>query len=118
MQDRLFELEDCIALNMHGCCDETYTQGMSPQVSWDDSMSSYNAVELRNLFARHGDVQEVICRPTKKKKGSALVVMGDVQVRTLYKCQKTWQLTWRQSHRRPGMRCALRASYWIFPKLS
>jgi hypothetical protein len=52
------------------------------QVSWDDSISKYTAEKLRGIFAKHGGVQDVIPRPVKKKsKGSALVVMADLQVR-------------------------------------
>ncbi len=32
------------------------------------------------MFAAHGDVEDVISRPVKKKRGSALVVMADMEV--------------------------------------
>jgi len=52
-------------------------------VSWDDSISTYPAEELRDLFTKHGEVQDVIPRPLKKKtKGSALIVMAALEVHT------------------------------------
>jgi len=50
------------------------------KVSWDDSISTYPAEELRDLFTKHGEVQDVIPRPLKKKtKGSALIVMAALE---------------------------------------
>ncbi len=54
------------------------------QASWDSDISTYSEAELRSMFSRHGIVQEVVPRPAKKKnKGSALVVMEDIEVGAL-----------------------------------
>ena len=51
------------------------------QASWDAEISIYSEAELRDIFSKHGAVEEVIPRPAKKQnKGSALVVMKDLEV--------------------------------------
>lgn len=51
------------------------------QASWDEGVSSYTEQELQGIFRAHGEVQEAILRPVKKKnKGSAIIIMRDGQV--------------------------------------
>lgn len=51
------------------------------QVSWDADISTYEEAELSDIFSKYGAVEEVIPRMAKKKsKGSAIVVMKDVEV--------------------------------------
>ena len=46
------------------------------KVSWTRPGHEYTADELRTIFSVHGEVEDVVAREGKKRKGSALVVMG------------------------------------------
>lgn len=48
------------------------------KVSWSRKDGEYGAAQLRQIFAAHGPVEDVVLREGKKRKGSALVVMRDV----------------------------------------
>lgn len=50
------------------------------RVSWDPHVSTYSSQQLRDAFAVHGLVEDVIFKEQKKKrKASALVVMGSLE---------------------------------------
>lgn len=54
------------------------------QASWDTSAGTYTETDLRNVFGKFGGVEDVILRPMKKKgKGSALVIMTNLQASAL-----------------------------------
>ena len=51
------------------------------QVTWDAGPSSYTEAQLRDIFAKHGSVEDLIIRqPKKKGKGSALIIMRSIEV--------------------------------------
>ena len=51
------------------------------QVTWDAGPSSYTEAQLRDIFAKHGSVEDIIIRqPKKKGKGSALIIMQSIEV--------------------------------------
>ena len=50
------------------------------KVSWDKQDSIYTTDELRQIMSKHGPVEDVVLRESKsRKKGSALIVMQDLQ---------------------------------------
>ena len=50
------------------------------KVSWDKQTSSYTTDELRQIMSKHGPVEDVVLRESKsRKKGSALIVMQDLE---------------------------------------
>ena len=50
--------------------------GRTLKVSWSRREGEYTAPQLRQIFAAHGGVEDVVMREGKKKKGSALMVMA------------------------------------------
>lgn len=52
----------------------TFVTPSIPQPRVQDG--EYSSADLRDVFQRHGDVEEVVMREGKKKKGSAIVVMA------------------------------------------
>jgi len=46
------------------------------KVSWTRPGIEYTSADLRRIFSVHGEVEDVVLREAKKRKGSALVVMA------------------------------------------
>jgi DnaJ family protein C protein 17 len=46
------------------------------KVSWTRPGIEYTSTDLRRIFSVHGEVEDVVLREAKKRKGSALVVMA------------------------------------------
>jgi DnaJ family protein C protein 17 len=49
------------------------------KVTWREDVSDYPVAKLRDIFSRHGTVEDVVIREGKKKKGSALVVFSELK---------------------------------------
>jgi len=46
------------------------------KVAWDLGKGDYTASELKGIFAKHGTVEDVVVKTSKKNRGSALVLMS------------------------------------------
>lgn len=46
------------------------------KVAWDLRKGDYTASELKGIFAKHGTVEDVVVKTSKKNRGSALVLMS------------------------------------------
>lgn len=46
------------------------------KVAWDLGKGDYSASELKGIFAKHGTVEDVVVKTSKKNRGSALVLMS------------------------------------------
>ena len=46
------------------------------KVSWTRPGIEYTSADLRRIFSVHGEVEDIVLREAKKRKGSALVVMA------------------------------------------
>lgn len=49
------------------------------KVTWDKHSSSYSVDELKQIMGKHGAVEDIVLVESRKKKGSALVVMQSLE---------------------------------------
>ncbi|CAK9316011.1 unnamed protein product [Citrullus colocynthis] len=65
-----------VGKNSDGDAGSTMDKERMLKVSWEKIGEDYTAEKLREMFSKFGEVEDVVIRHNKKKKGSAVIVMS------------------------------------------
>lgn len=65
-----------VGKNSDGDAGPTMDKERMLKVSWEKIGDDYTAEKLRDMFSKFGEVEDVVIRHNKKKKGSAVIVMS------------------------------------------